>query len=382
MQRTLLGAYRRYSGGENRLTELFAVALESYLPFARAVVADAFHEDDTESLGIDTDRIEQVVVRGQVPADGRLVDMEIRALDADGSTVAVIWFENKIDAEYQRNQLGDYHRCLEVRYSVPRRLVTIVKHASHALPEAREFDVPVFTWAQIGAIADRAVRDATGEEKWRASALEPTAEAQLRIIEEFIRYLEEQVDVILKPVLAENIQAFQLANETFEQLWALLDRAGKLAAAQDAHLGEASVTDSWKQSWGRYECAFTGGPSWVHDAAGRNHMVAFDSDDWMPEPEDKPVIGVGASFDSNVLERERLLVVDWRSALEKDGFIIGESVLGDDHWHRIYRRIYFDQILHHGSTLDDQANWLAQQATDAFAALQRHQIDLTGPISA
>lgn len=213
--RHLLGAYRRYSGREDPLTELLATTLEAYPPFAAALFAHP-------GLGLPAPA--RAVAATQVRTDeGRRVDLQVLGLTRAGAVSGRLWSENKTGAAYQPDQLGSYLRSLS---SIPGdgRLITIVPAEGDAIAEAAPLGVPVLTWQRVADLAFRAAAAHEKSAQWRAAALDPAASAGLRLLEELISYLEEDQNVTLDPLRFEHIRAFQLANETSEILTELLAR--------------------------------------------------------------------------------------------------------------------------------------------------------------
>jgi hypothetical protein len=209
VQRTLLGAYRRYGKGEDRLTELLALALESHPAFARALLDRCLQVDDRRPPVV----AERFDARCQVWTDlSRIVDLELRAFDGDGRLTALVWSENKIWAAYQHEQLQSYASSLERSAGPhPRRLVTIVSETAQAPDAARALDIPVLTWSEVARIAVAAGRTDEHGARWRTHALSPGMPAGIRVLEEFIRYLEEEHAVNVDPLSFDHVRAFQLA---------------------------------------------------------------------------------------------------------------------------------------------------------------------------
>jgi hypothetical protein len=354
--RLLLGAYRRYGGREDPLTELLATTLEGYLPFATALFAHrAVRLPPPASVSVST----------QVRTDeSKRVDVEVVGLDASGSICGRLWSENKTGARYQPDQLSSYLRSIE-RIPGEGRLITIVPVEGDARAYARPLGIPIFTWRAIAEIAWRSAREHERDARWRSHALEPGAQSGVRLLEELISYLEEDHSVTLDPVHYEHIRAFQLANETSEVLVELLQSTANHARNLNPR---GRVSYDVRNDWGHYWQVFEGAPAWVNEAHGYLELSCSDSDDWTLDRIDQPAIGAGATLPEDRFDDlRRTERRPWHDQLEKDAFHL--AVSGGRT--RVFRTIYLAEITGKGATLDSQAEWLAQWLEDTVERLAR-----------
>ena len=349
----LLGAYRRYRGYEDPLTELLATTLEAYAPFARALFAHAglavpHHVEAFTQLRTDT---------------GRRVDLAVHGRDADGALRGVLWSENKVDAAYQPDQLGSYQVSLAA-LGHPGRLITIVNHVADARVQADPLGVPVLTWHAVAWLAWRAGKEHEQNARWRTAARTPSASAGLRLLEEFVSYLEEDQNVMIDPVNFEHVRAFQLANTASDALTSLLRRATQLAAPELSAYKDVGYDLS--DDWGSYWQIFEGGPAWLLALEGYREIGFSDSDSWTEDRVDQPAIGAGATLPEDHYERLRGAAA-WKQELAAHGFELGLW----RHSARVFRTVYLAEITAKGPTLETQAQWLAAWLRDTMARLDR-----------
>lgn len=360
---SLLGAYRRYGGHEDPLTELFATALDAYLPFASALLTHR---------GIDLPSPAAVEVSTQVRTDvGRRVDLEVIGLAASGAMTGRLWSENKVGAAYQPDQLGSYKRSLGAM-PAPTRLVTIVLQTVEA-STAEALSVPVLTWQEIADTAWKVASRQAASIHWRRHAVDQNAPSGLRVLAEFLDYMEEELEVTLEPVTYEHVNAFQLANSTAEVLVELLERA----VAHADKLAPDGPVGVEKDNLGFYWQCFIGGPSWLKSAGGQIEVTLDDSDEWTLDRLEQPAIGAGAALPEALYDDLRAPSQGvWRDTLAADGFVLGMA--GGKA--RVYRTVYLAELTAKGATLDGQAAWLATWLEETVALLGRHDPELVAAL--
>lgn len=310
---SLLGAYRRYGGYEDPLTELLATTLEACPHFARQLFQHIQSTFETD-LRIPETVLASTQVR---TSDGRRVDLEILGLDKSGSICSRLWSENKCDAAYQPDQLRDYQRSL-LALSGQGMLITIVSRREQAEPMAASLDVPVLTWSDVALIAWAAGCEATEDARWRSSADSPGTSGSIRALSELISYLEEEVGVSLEPLTYEHINAFGLANETAELLEDLLDRT---ATHADSLEPDGKVGSETKKDLGIYWQVFNDLPNWVNDPHAYRELTISDTDEWTRDRLDQPAVGAGVVLpDASYEELRSADLASWRQDLTNDGF--------------------------------------------------------------
>jgi hypothetical protein len=314
---------------EDRLTDLLALALESHVHFANRLL---------ETAGLPAaDEIEVVT---QVPtAEGRRVDLQILGYSAAGK-VTRLWSENKDGARYQREQLPSYATAL-ARFPERRRLITVVASKAEApQDEVTPARWECLTWREIAHMALQAGRDSAGRPgsaDWRTDAARPQAPASERILLEFVRYLEEEHGVVLRPLGHENVAAMAHIADTVASIRELLN--------------QLSAAGTWGARLG-----------------GSFAMEAGTSDSWALNPVVESALGAGYSFYPGAKHADILLseeLESWRADLAYSGF--GFSTRGA--WVRVWRTKYLAELIPAGRTLDLQAQALAVWIDDTATTL-------------
>lgn len=181
----LLEAASRYQGDlEDRLTEMFAVALDAHDAFCRILVKEA---------GVKTDAA-VFEVRTQQGFDGqpRLVDLVIRCRDEAGLVLATIFVENKYNPGqliepywFSSDQVKRQADALR-RQRGQRLLIGIASSAD----VRRRTDIPrqynrILGWDTVADLAFAA----GGGPTWHEDARRPNSPASQRILLEFWTYL-------------------------------------------------------------------------------------------------------------------------------------------------------------------------------------------------
>jgi hypothetical protein len=202
--------------GEDRLTELLAVALHAHPPFLTAFA---------KSIGLPAAENYSLVTQHWADTETR-VDMRIEAHDGP-ATVGVAYVENKLEGYwFSATQVRREKTCLQREYAQARRFVCIVSSADlerltpsedqDALATAKDFD-EAFTWvdvANLASSAGAACEAPWGGSTWRESALKPDAPAAQRVLHEFIAYLAE--DEMPDQISVEDVRAFCVADEVLD----------------------------------------------------------------------------------------------------------------------------------------------------------------------
>lgn len=229
--RHLLEGALRTEKAEDRLTEILAVALQEHATFP-----DCFLDEAGISLAVGTDD-RSAEVRTQRPTwERRLVDLEV--VIREGYTpVARLWCENKVGAAYQPNQLRHYRDALRQEAGGRTRsgLVTIVRRAAVAAAErvirdANLDDVPVWTWDDVGAIAETAGRRAAWEAqpgRSTGSWKDRPAFATQRTLSELLGYLNRTEDVMTTELKPDHAVALGCFNEAAKIAQALCEQGIK-----------------------------------------------------------------------------------------------------------------------------------------------------------
>lgn len=202
--------------GEDRLTELLAVALDAHPRFLAAF---------TERIGLPAADSYSLVTQHWADAETR-VDMRIEARNGS-ATVGVAYVENKLDGYwFSETQVRRGKSCLQREFAGARRFVCIVSSTDlerlnvsedqEAVATAKDFD-EAFSWldvAKLAASAGNAWEAPMGGPTWRESALRPDAPAAQRLLHEFIAYLAE--DEMPDPISVEDVRAFSVADEVLD----------------------------------------------------------------------------------------------------------------------------------------------------------------------
>lgn len=240
---SLFEAVRRVKG-EDRLTDLLALVLETHLGFANKLL---------HAAGLPP--AEEIQAVPQMPtASGRCVDLEVLARSR-GSVVARLWSENKVGARYQREQLPDYARDLAA-FPKPHQLITVVDKPSEVPVDELYPAVPRwrgFTWRDIALMAWEAGDEVSPDEErlpWDEVALRPESPARQRLLFELLTYLEEEHGVVLDPLGHAHVAALAYIADTGDILEELLRRVGEFAHVDtDADIKwQRTVTSSGRPS--------------------------------------------------------------------------------------------------------------------------------------
>ena len=246
-----LAASSHPNSGEDRLTELYALALEEHQGFASRVFAladlppSAKYEAYTQEILLD--------------GSGR-IDLRVRGLGEDRQPMVVLYAEHKQPgAPFQDGQPEKYLPSLrkEAHYSgaTPRFMVVVGtgddtgghlprrtrsrtrRTVAQATDEAARVDrdredlVVGRTWQQIANCAELAGRDAhDGADNldWRAAAERPDAAASQRVLRELLWYFEEEGYAVTNGLSADQLSLAVQALEVEDTLGDLLDAATAL----------------------------------------------------------------------------------------------------------------------------------------------------------
>ena len=309
------------NSNENRLTELYATVLDQHDGFAASVLAHV-ELPVAEELAAFT--------REGLGDDGQ-IDLVLRARDAAGKPVAILYAEHKEPhGSWQDGQPGKYLRALrrEMRGGAQGRLLVVVgakrdlrgRARKRARMRSAEEDVAaaaelreetgseqiVFTtWHELGGWADDVGRAELGND-WLERAFAPDALARQRLLAELVSYLEEAGYTMTKPLSAEQLALFSEAETLYTTLNQLIVGAIELledkriagyeirkparASSADDDLSQRIVppSGSWVERWDgviymNFQPADPGGdpPSSAPEFAitvelGRNEARALD----------------------------------------------------------------------------------------------------------
>jgi hypothetical protein len=239
-----LAASSHPRSAEDRLTELYAVALEIHPGFASRVFALV----DLPPA----ERYEAFTQHVLDDGSGR-VDLRVRGFDANGEPVAILYAEHKEPGgHFQEGQPQKYLSALELearesgaesRFLVvvgerddaeehgqgPRRVRQQVAEADEDAARIRKSSpvmIDATTWQAIANCAELAGRDAhAGGDKlaWREAAAAADAPASQRLLCELLWYFEEEGYAMTNGLTAEQLAFAPQAIEIEDTLRALLD---------------------------------------------------------------------------------------------------------------------------------------------------------------
>lgn len=334
-------AATRPGGDEDTLTEIFAGVMSADQRLARDVLALACGHgiEPASAVTVET----QCTVRGT----GKL-DMWLEAESAS------CWIENKLDAEFGRDQLE--------RYSALGMGLVI-------LPEVRRADVPtnegwrVATWREIARTA-RSLLDADGVDL--IVAREPTATARHKALADLISYLQERHIVPRPdpPLSAQDDDALAKASYVLgTAVPCLLDAVRHRAEASGLHTKDTRPPGASHRDYG-YVVFQPEQHGWA-DQVGGLYEARVDGN---PDFADHPALGVGLTVYENPAKSSSQRVFAgnvWRNELEIARFDQLRVKLG---W-RVFRLFRPHELP--GKFLADQANSAADEFMRAHDDLTR-----------
>ncbi len=227
----LEAAYSYRDNGEDRLTELFAAALNSHPGFCHEL---------HEKLKLPHGERHLIETQHRVSPECRL-DMRIEARSVDGATTSVVYSEHKIDGYwFSDGQVARERTGLEVESAAEKRFICVISanelatlqaagpSAPAGTATAMDFDESL-TWSDIASLARQAGRawpDPWGGPGWADRALEPSAPAAQRVLVEFLAYLKEE-DEVPEAISADDLLAFRIADQAQTKVESILTLAAQ-----------------------------------------------------------------------------------------------------------------------------------------------------------
>jgi hypothetical protein len=364
---TLLEAYTRsVLDGEDRLTELFATLLQHDRHTAFNVAAAA---------GLDVEAVTGLTVEVSTQESfvfGRL-DLEVMLRAPDGTIWGRLWFENKLWARFQPQQLERYGDALRKRPGRGRLCVLAPTSYEVRVPTAEERarfgGWTAMTWPQIAEIVA-----ADGIEALARRPLDKrTAIEQLRW--ELVQDLRRRGLALMDPVGHLDIITVGREARTREVLTELWNRA--VQAVVDP--GQYRGTDEWDGggfSWsqtfatvGKTAAGADLSDDWLGAHDGWLELLLSSEDFWAEDRTGEPAFGIGAVFEHKKGKTIRDELADparaeWRAQLREAGFSV--LATSSDSYVRVYRTRYLADLLTAGASLDQQARALAAWVTSGL----------------
>lgn len=349
---SLLGA-SRLRVGEDRLTDLVAVAAQRSLPFARRLLVRARID---QALAQRVTRL-RALTQTWTPR-GRRPDLELIGYDGD-ALICRVWCENKLEALYQPSQLDDYHEDLATLPGQQAGLLTIVTRIEQVPRGAWN----AATWGDIAADAVAVLRGRLGMQ-WRTAAWLPDTSAELLVLAELLQYLDQEHHVVSDPLTSTDVLVYAHAARAGNTLEALLDRAAQLCGESFSGGVTWSYTDT--SMWTTFNA---GEGDWWTRYSGYAEMHVADSDaNFGLQRRGEPAVGVGVTLPGGYGETIFADQKEWVANLRHRG--IDPATDTDADVLRLYRAIYLAEILIAGVTLEEQAGWLAERMREALVELR------------
>lgn len=232
----LFGAYARATG-EDRLTEVLATVLAG----APQMVAQL-------AAVVDLPVGDRYAVETQVASDDCRPDIEIRAYDASGQLLWILWAEHKKHAPFSTNQLTRYvNRLKAVSGGLPARLiaVTLSEPSEAVRSEATGLDVPLLRWRALGEMAERAGREIGGP-AWSTTATVKRDALAPRLLREWLAFCSYELgEELVKPLTPEQVTLVAEAQEILATLEDLVEHAIRDAARALGVAQPKECSDFW-----------------------------------------------------------------------------------------------------------------------------------------
>lgn len=365
---SLVLATLRTEGPENRLTELFGVALAEHLTFARRV----FRE-----VGLELPQDEQLAleVRTQLMVPLGIVDLAATAWSGD-RIAARLWCEDKKGAPFQPQQLERYIASMPPGNG---RLAAVVreKDVANVSEYCARADAALVTWEGVAAMAYAAGRDtASRRPRWRVEAAGPRAQSQQRILSDFLGYLEKELSILTEPLTTAHAGALRdvgpasaaarlifdqgIERSNYEKVpgreWPTPSRSDPPPGYQDCHLrSQHEGPGAWLEGW--FELM-------------RHPFEAI-----VGEPPDDQAFLVGITLSRDVGEilfREDLEL--WRAEIRNAAELArsGFRVFHRPKWVHVWRPLFLVELATKCSSLDDQIQYLADWINESLGYIVNH----------
>lgn len=377
---TVLEAGLSYQRGwENRLTAIFAAVLDQHYGFATALF---------ELVGLPTGvRYEAYTEVWVTPT--RRVDMQVIAKDAAKGDVAQLWSEHKRHGgAFSSDQREDYLAALEAQGGG--WLVTII-------PDLREDDDVAesssFTADQADGLAVRSGEASAGEPRWwgldwqliaelaygvgesagaewggrdwQNKALKPEAPAAHRALHELVWYLEEEEGyAVVNPLTLDHVHALKHFPSTTLAVSTILKRAADEMTA----LKPAGDVVEEGDGFGQYFELPEG--NWPIRLEASADLIAYCDDPWADEPSGEPSLAAGISLSADWY-RPLTAQTSWAGRLHAAGFSLTEY----DGYVLIYATRPLADVMAHGTTMAEQAKFVAQWADPLLQRLVSDEFD-------
>jgi hypothetical protein len=355
--KTLLEASDRYPYGrrEDRLTEVFASALEALPELARRFIeaTGAPPPSANETPGVTT--------QGMFGGSGR-PDLVLDYADEAGNPRRIL-SEHKIDAEltaFQRLSYADWR---------PDAVVLVAPDAQ-AYRAAGGFDAYI-TWQRVAEEIDRLGSD-RAHPRWRHVALDPESPGRLRCLEVLLSFLERQnVGVSsMSPMDEESVRAYGALRTTrskFEMFIEMVRESPRLRELGASLLLPEEQKTQW---WISLDA-----PVWPYlrslDPAAGAHIALEPSPDWLGH-DDQPVVYAGFYFSTPDGRLPSAFAARHSSLSEQLREASAEVGLRDNRKQgKCAALLYLSEVALRGGTLRDQAEYVAGWAADALVGISR-----------
>ena len=359
--------------GEDRLTELLAVALHAHPPFLSAFA---------ERIGLPAAENYSLVTQHWADTETR-VDMRIEA-HTGPATLGVAYVENKLEGYwFSATQVRREKSCLQREYARARRFVCIVPAADlqrltsgvdqDAVATAEDFD-EAFTWVDVADLASSSGAAAPapwGGATWRESALTPDAPAAQRVLREFIAYLAE--DEMPDQISMEDVRAFNVADEVLDVVanfledgafssepWAPLSaiKRGRRVVYNDKALGRALRCVDFDPEEGH----------WLADTDDAALTVAIDPGADPKAGDEGPLVHIGLYLNKQLAPRAKA-DVGWLRAAASLEFTPIDYPAGLWLCRTVLLKHFASSANGYDSQVDDFGRWI-KEALDAIATLR------------
>lgn len=294
-------------------------------------------------------------------------DLHITVRDRRGSPIGRVFSEHKTRTKFSDAQRSEYRAVS----GAPERWIAVVPRAS--LVPAGYVKV---SWSDVALQAERIAREELlhGERagrRWRQRALDPEVPSRLRVLHEFLSYLEgSAVDVTAHDRIEHlDVVAYrgsQRALETVEQLFR--NACGLLPASLRGanEVDPRAEEDSWRLI---LEIA-----SWADDdeVTWWAELLVSPMDNWREDGFGEPAFGAGLSFGSvrkqiqwpHALNPEHS---DWARELRARGISVGQT--DDGSIGRCFRTLYLSEVMSRGTDLDEQARAVADWVQESVCEI-------------
>jgi hypothetical protein len=249
----------------------------------------------------------------RLPDSEKSIDLELLATSG-GIPIARLWSENKwVSQEGKKrdgSQLGDQYKGLRAaKPKCPGKLIAIVQDGEErsrienpppGVRRPRGFKVGVLTWREVAELAQRI--GSRGGDNWRERAHADAGRRPLRVLDEYLRYLEAELALYgVAPVLPDDVATLARIEDAVSRLVGVI-----LIGCKD--LGRLYPRRYSPDAEVRIEIR-SEDPSWIDDLGESAHRAV-----WIEAPRDgePPRLRAGAYFDLEPRDRgDTLKTLDW-----------------------------------------------------------------------